>query len=653
MNRLQDIIKILLNSKVFTTIDEIAEKLKVSNKTIRNDLKKVEELLSETNLVLEKKPSSGVCINGSEVEKLNFLDKIKATKNTEPFSNQDRKEYILKRLFMSNSNVTTKELADELYVSRVTIHKELEKVEEWLLDYDLSLIRKQNYGIQISGSEECWRNAVINLVMLNKGNNELRALLYENYNSRIDYKTLMKLKELLDIDYKALENILCLAEEKMKFKLSDDAFISLIIHIAISIKRLNQKKDIILHGDVLKKIEVTDEFKVASEIAEKIEELFNAILPKDEVGYIALHILGAKTHEINTTSDVKIWEDSEEELSMIMAIEMIKIAENAARVSLSEDKQLLNALILHLRPTINRLKYGLTLRNPMLDEIEKSYTEAYGIAWLTTTVFKKYLGENISKEEVGYIAIHFAAGIERQKRPLKTLVVCTSGIGTSQLVAVKLEKRFKQLEIIDVVSFLDLKKFNLDEIEIIISTVPIKSEKPILIITPLLNEKDIRKIEIFLNNTVNKDKRFSGFTSEDLIEINAKYKNKEELLKAISTKLINGNFVKEEFYKKVLEREKQYSTEVGNGVAIPHSPLEYVNTSIVAYVKLYNPIKWETELVDTVIFICVAQEDVSKFKPMLRNLYNSIDDSETLEKLKKCNNKEKIVESLEVMFSAN
>ncbi len=57
--RLLDIAELLLNSSDYITVDTIAEELKVSNKTIRNDLVILDEWLLEFNLSLDKKLVQG------------------------------------------------------------------------------------------------------------------------------------------------------------------------------------------------------------------------------------------------------------------------------------------------------------------------------------------------------------------------------------------------------------------------------------------------------------------------------------------------------------------------------------------------------------------------------------------------------------------
>ncbi|ORX23272.1 transcription antiterminator BglG [Thermoanaerobacterium sp. PSU-2] len=635
-----EIIKILLSRDEPIVVDELAEKLNVSNKTVRNDLKNVEKYLDEKGLKLLKKPGTGIIIEGPENKKLDLSTELSnASKFMEPFSPEARKNYILRRLFMSNKNITIKELAEELYVSKVTIHKDLELVEEWLSKYNLKLIKKTNYGIEISGDEENWRNAAASLIVSNKGQDEIKELLYEDYTGRIDYKTLMRLKELIDIDYKKLEKIVSNMESRLEFRFSDEAFVSLIIHIAISMERLRRNKDIRLSADVLNKLKRHEEYDIAEKAAKEIEDNFGVRLPDSEVGYILLHILGAKMQQNKLDDiDIEIKEDENIDIAVTMAKEIIKIAEKALSVDFSEDNQLLNGLILHLKPTINRLKYGLTLRNPILNQIKENYPDIFGVAWMTSTVFEKYIGKKAGEEELGYITLHLGAAFERAKKPLRALVVCSSGIGTSQLLAVRLERWFRNIEVVDIVSSLSLNDVMSDNVDFIISTVSVESNKPVINITPLLTQSDIKKLENFIDEYYESKK----IVDVEIIDADREFEQKIALLKHIVSELIRTGYVKNEYLDDVLKREKVSSTYIGNCIAIPHGNPENVNKSVISVTRLKKPINWGDGYVTLVIMVSINAADIRYASKFFRKLYNNIDDTDFRENLVKLKDKKEI-----------
>lgn len=648
MDRISRIISLIANSNAPITIDTIAERFNVSNKTIRNDIKDVEKYIESRGLKLSRKPGVGIEITGPEQKKLELLNDADMDLNIkviEPYSPEDRKNYILKRLFMAGQIVTIKDIAKELYMSEVTIRKDLDDIEEWLENYNLKLVKKKNYGLEIVGSEEDWRNAAACLITLGKETDELKEMLSNGYVGKLDYKTISKLRELIDIDYRKLEEIVLRAESMMKFQFSDEAFTSLVIHIAISIRRLEDGKDICLSDEILKGLKDKSEYAIASQVARDVEESFKVKLPEQEIGYILLHLLGAKMQQGQVEeTNLNFNGEEDSDLAVIMSKDIINIAGKALSMDLSGDKQLLNGLILHLRPTLNRLEYGLNLRNPIIDQIKQNYPDIFGVAWMTSIVFEKYLNKPVNEAEVGYIALHLCAAVERQKKPLKALLVCSSGIGTSQLLAARIKRVFREIEIKGITSTISLNKERLKDIDVVISTVSVIIEKPTLIISPLLTQKDIKKIESFISTVVDKTYKDEAdeIINEDFIQINADYKDRDELLKYISSRLFIKGYVKEEYVLDLIRRENVAPTEAGNGIALPHGMPKYAYKSVVCVSVLKEPIKWADEKVDVVFTICIAENEVNKYINVLKKLYAKIDYPEFSQSIRNSKNKQEI-----------
>lgn len=659
MERYLEIIKILLNAEQSLTVDMIAEQLKVSNKTIRNDLGKVEDYIKNKNLQIIKKTGKGVTIEGAEEDKFNIAREIKGNIGVvQPYSPKDRKYYIIKRLLMAESSITMQNLADELYVSRVTIHKALHDVEVWFGKFELTLISKTNHGIEIVGEEKNWRNAVVSLIAYDKEQDELKEMLYEHHGGRIDYKTLCKLKDLVNLDYRQLEKIVAQAALKLKIEFSDEAYISFIIHVAIAIKRLECKKDICLAEKTLRCLQAKAEYVVAKEMGLKIEEAFHVKLPESEIGYILLHILGAKMQH-HQDGAVKVDLDEDGNSALVMAKEIISIAQNVLALDLSSDKQLLTGLILHLRPTINRLKYGLTLRNPILNEIQENYPEVYGVAWMTSIVFEKYVGRRVNEEEIGYIALHIGAAVERAKKPFRTLVVCTSGIGTSQLLAARLGRCFREIEIKDVLSVATIKEYVTDDIDFIISTVPITDseiDRPVIHITPLLLKNDIKRLESFIANLNVPKKDCSGGISmlinEKLILLDMDAKDKVDAIHQLTAVAQQAGKLSsvDNFTTSVLEREKSFSTGVGNGIAIPHGKSEDVKEVMIVFGKARRGVEWDSydgNPVNMIFLLGVPAENVNNIHlTILSQLSRKLMEDDFIESLKNATTTQEILNVL-------
>jgi transcriptional antiterminator len=79
---------------------------------------------------------------------------------------------------------------------------------------------------------------------------------------------------------------------------------------------------------------------------------------------------------------------------------------------LNVDQQLFQGLIIHLKPAVHRLKYGLPIRNHLLKEIQHEYPYIFQVAENTGKILETYFGKPVPDEEIGYLAMHFAAAME-------------------------------------------------------------------------------------------------------------------------------------------------------------------------------------------------------------------------------------------------
>lgn len=661
--RQKEILKILLQEDSSITVREISEVLNVSNKTIRNDLIQAENFLQEKfNIGIEKKPGVGIWLDTDRETKL-ILEKLIRNNHTyiEPWSPEERQVYIIKKLLQVSKPITMEDLAKDLYVSRATIAKDLVKVEKWLDNYDLKLRKKRGTGIQIIGTERNNRRAISGLLETLEENEKAQSILNSHTleggckRSYADYRALKKL--IPNMDFDKIEEIVRAVEAKLDYSFSDDAFVCLIVHIAISIERLKNKKDIEMNKEQLQILKKKKEYEIAQWIGKQVEREFNVRIPESEIGYISLHLLGVKILD-----DSRLWGDGNAEFltsidsSVVeLANEIIELVGNILFVDLTQDEKLLSGLVLHLRPTINRLKYGLSIKNPILPEIKEKYPSIFGASWASSVLFEKHFGLKVTEEEIGYIAIHIGAALERLDYKVKAIIVCNSGIGTAQLIATRLKKEITGLEIVGITSVYELSKSKSEDFHIVISTVPLDYKvKPVIITSIFVTEEDIRNINKFILNQRNKNNLPRTGTENsiklfnpDLIFTNIGGESKEEIIKKVGSLLLEKGYIHKGFIDSALEREKITSTAIGKGVAIPHGRQEFVKRAFVALVKLDKAINWSRdEEVDLVFVLAPKFSEGSIMKNFFKSFYSMLDDENILAEIRRKNSSQDIYQIL-------
>ncbi|WP_211516933.1 BglG family transcription antiterminator [Fictibacillus solisalsi] len=135
----------------------------------------------------------------------------------------------------------------------------------------------------------------------------------------------------------------------------------------------------------------------------------------------------------------------------------------------------------HIKPMLNRLGHKIRIKNSLLSQIKVTYEEVFlGVTNVSEWISETFNLPAINDDENGFITLYFAKAIEtgQYHRPIKTLIMCTTGIGTSELLKAKVSKKFPELEIVDIVASrnTNLLKEKYSDAELILSTVHIKEE---------------------------------------------------------------------------------------------------------------------------------------------------------------------------------
>lgn len=96
----------------------------------------------------------------------------------------------------------------------------------------------------------------------------------------------------------------------------------------------------------------------------------------------------------------------------------------------------------------------------------------------------------ISDDENGFITLYFAKMMELNLKKIKCIIVCSTGIGISELLKAKISKSFSEIEIIDVLSAREFMKEKLD-VDLVISTISLDIDtSQFLLISGMFTEDD-------------------------------------------------------------------------------------------------------------------------------------------------------------------
>ncbi|MED3795034.1 BglG family transcription antiterminator [Niallia alba] len=491
------ILQILLeNIEEEMTIKGIAEHVNVSERTIHRDLKNIEDILEGFHLKLNKKAGVGVKIIGNPNDIYQLRVSILKQDYVE-YTPDERILVALCTLLDHQEPIKLFSLAKELGVTTATVSNDLDKLEPTIEKFNLRLLRKRGYGIELVGTEEDKRKAIRSLISDRFDVPEFLKMVKENIQKKSSNKIDSISERLLGLVQKEkllrIENIIEDINEQLPYPLADSSYVGLVVHIALAMERIQRGENISFKEDYLNELSKTKEYEFATQIVERLERTFDIVIPEEEIGYITMHLRGAKVRYDNKVG-IK---DENVEVAMLVRT-LITNVEKLLHTTLSDDS-LFQGLLAHLQPTLYRLDQKMRISNPLLENIKEDYAELFAV--VQKAVELTLVNRDVPEEEIGYLVLHFGSALNDKKitKDLKLLIICSSGIGTSKMLAAKIINQIPSLSEVKTASVFELKNISIDEYDAILSTIPLEDiSRDYLVVNPILNDKDLEEVKSYL-----------------------------------------------------------------------------------------------------------------------------------------------------------
>lgn len=488
------VIEALLRHPDGLTAGGIADRLSVSARTVHRDLQAASDFLGSYGLTLIRQAGRGMSVEGTTEARERVLEALQDLRSSE-LTSEERQVSLLRTLLGSDQPIKLRALASRLEVSVGTVSRDLDEVEDWLADFRLSLLRRRGYGVGVLGEEGDRRRAMSHLIMRNLDEAAFLSLPREpgELAGRAADRIADTLMGLIDEDrLREVEALTGAVVERLPYAIADNAFVRLCVHFALMVERLLQGEEIEIGEDILQRLRKTDEYGHARSLARGIEENFSIDVPEGEVAYITMHLRGTKLRQDDALE--RYFESSDLEVASRVKAVIRYVAEQTG-VALAGDSSLYTGLLAHVERAVHRLQENMGIYNPLLSEIKQDYPALFDL--VSQGMNKVFVEEKIPEEEVGFVAMHFGAALDRRQAnvPQQVLIICPSGIGSSKILASKLETAFPKIQQIRHASLFDLEGLDTDEFDLIVSTVSLPiPEDTYVRVQPFLSEDEVERV---------------------------------------------------------------------------------------------------------------------------------------------------------------
>ena len=164
MNNLQEkVIRAMVEMYGFYSIEELSEMTEVSVSSIKHSLSDIARQIEDYGAKLLRVPRKGICMVATDQQREKIVEKLDSYANSNSESFFYRKNYILDILFHYPANYTIQLFSEELCVSRKIIQRDLEEIRKYLDRFHLKLLKRKNKGIEVSGHEFDFRQAIVDI----------------------------------------------------------------------------------------------------------------------------------------------------------------------------------------------------------------------------------------------------------------------------------------------------------------------------------------------------------------------------------------------------------------------------------------------------------------------------------------------------------
>lgn len=573
----------------------IGNKLSISSRTVRKEIKEINELIVDHGFSIMNQRGKGYYINITNQEDYDLFNQNKdeSVIYFDVNHKNERIKQFISLLLNQNHFDTIEALAERMYVSRTTLTSDLDDVRKLLESYNLRLESKVGKGVFIEGSEKDKRNTLLSLI--DESLDEHRMGRFFEWKGESFYLDELKseLPHLFNMYH-------------MYF--TDDNLNNIIYHIMIMMERIQ-------NDFVLDEIGLGLKFKehelLMNDVTKLLSDLFKIKIPTSELDYLYIQIkskvIPSVDQEYIPTSNVQEYIHSLLE----------KINQNYY-YDLMEDEQLRNDLTSHIYSMLYRVENQIRVRNPMEEHIKKYYPLAFEMTLYAVESIKKEYNYEVNQGEIAYLALHIGASLEKNyqikyERHNSCLIVCGSGWGTARMIEASIKQTIPDVFITKTISAQKYNQLQHIEEDIVITTIDIEEKnKPVFKIETLPSKKQLIRLDQKIRNEVSQSVDiFSKYFSGNLF-FKKEFHDKNEVIKTLVKSFIEEDVIDKEddFIASILEREKLGSTVLGEGISIPHPMNLLAKETKIGVAILDNPIKWgNDQSIQLVFMLAISKKD--------------------------------------------
>ncbi|MGX7418063.1 BglG family transcription antiterminator [Carnobacterium gallinarum] len=669
-------------------LNELSEEFQVSCRTLRNNIKEINEFLAGQQLpTIKTIRNRGMFLTLDSYERCTLSNFFKEQNESVYLSREERIFDLILAFSLDEKPIFIYQKEAEYQISKSTMDEDMRRVRRTLWEYGIEVLSIPKEGIILRGVERTIRTMIYDII--NKSIDVLNYLdLGDEGMTNFD-KSLFRY-----IPKEALRRIDGFYTQSIS-PYEDLYRNHLVLFTAVWLSRF-LRQDLIAHSSWDSIDTPQNEIRL---FINALCEDFGFVPPVMELKYIVFTLETFNTRSMSNSIE---WVQAQ-----LLSIQLIQAVEEETKIPFSRKEESLHeGLYKHMVGLINRVKSDIQIFNPLKETIKLNYGTIYQAIEKFAPTIERISKKKLIEDEIAFLTIHFSISVsainQEFKHVYKAVVVCNHGLATGKLLAENLKELFA-IDVSAVLSSGEIDRITKLDVDVVFSTLNLKyQEKPVLVLDPIIKDSAQKNIQDFLmqhtqlKRLVNQTNDSTDFfhtvltliqenggevtgamyqSLENLFDKNHLKINKKELqpmlkdvlkdsdillleecqnweeaIQRVSIPLLQEKVITESYVKAMIASVQEFGPYIviGKHLALAHArPEDGVNQLGISVATFREPIVFGHEENDPVkIIFCLAATDSYSHLNIMKSLIELIHDEAKVERLISCKDVEAFKEIL-------
>ena len=624
--RQRKILYILRSQTDYIPSHDLALALKVSSRTIRNDIHQMNQVLAEHNAVILSSNSKGFLFQADDPDRILEMSHI----NAAFFAKTERIRYLAFLLCQSDEALNLYDLEDEVFVSRSVLLSDFQAIKKQYT-YNPPYIR-----LNLNGDE----------VFFERNEEKVRSVLLHLFHEDWDYTSNKNAyygyhfldPELLNLLIRKTSGILY----RNGIHMDDTTLSALELFLAIIHYRCQL-------GHTLQT--VPDSPGEDTPSARAADELFFLMEKQTGMSFLPAEKARIATFISNTHMDDRMRKGVEADEMFPPSVQKeaskyLKEIRAVFGVDFSIDKE----FVLVLRMFLYQLVSGSIIFYQHTDfiSVKRNLSAEYELAWLYQQFAPDFIGRFLVESELCNLVVCFSGAIRNYleshpEKKLKTVLLSHRNMAFAWGLKRKLLETFQlYLDITDILPLNYLEHFDFSRTDLAFTTVEIRQAAPLPVPVHLVDDhpesdigRDVMRIKLMtfkniwpMPSCVEKNLFASAYWHE-----NREFADRYQIIEAMTADYIRDGIASERHGMDIAQREARLSFCVRQGIVFLHTLLPVPETKL-SVMTLKHRIRWDDFRVGIIVMGMFREEDRNLLFHLKIRFCNGLYEEEVLRQLK-------------------